>query len=103
VLGRYCRNENLFSLPEAIHKMTGMPAQRFGLNERGLIREGYFADLTLFDPRKIIDRATYSDPMRPAKGITGVWVNGFLSYTNKGVAPEHAGRFLFRGKTRWMQ
>ena len=103
VLGRYCRNENLFSLPEAIHKMTGMPAQRFGLNERGLIREGYFADLTLFDPRKIIDRATYSDPMRPAKGITGVWVNGFLSYTNKGVAPERAGRFLFRGKTRWMQ
>ena len=103
VLGRYCRCENLFSLPEAIRKMTGLPAQRFKLAERGMIREGYSADLTLFDPGKIIDRATYSDPMRPAKGIIGVWVNGVLSYTSKGVTPGRAGRFVRRGKTTWIQ
>ncbi len=101
VLGHYCRCENLFSLPEAIRKMTGLPAQRFKLAERGMIREGYSADLTLFDPGKIIDRATYSDPMRPAKGIAGVWVNGVLSYTAKGVTPNRAGRFVRRGKTTW--
>jgi N-acyl-D-amino-acid deacylase len=103
VLGHYCRYENLFPLPEAIRKMTGMPAQRFKLAERGIIREGYSADLVLFDPRKIIDRATYSDPIRPAKGIVGVWVNGILSYTAKGVTPNRAGRFLPRGKTHWIQ
>lgn len=103
VLGHYCRCENLFSLPEAIRKMTGLPAQRFRLAERGMIREGYSADLTLFDPGKIIDRATYSDPMRPAKGIVAVWVNGVLSYTSKGVTPGRAGRFVRRGKTTWIQ
>ena len=103
VLGHYCRYENLFPLPEAIRKMTGMPAQRFKLAERGIIREGYSADLVLFDPRQIIDRATYSDPIRPAKGIVGVWVNGILSYTAKGVTPNRAGRFLPRGKTNWIQ
>src|SRR5277367_660820 len=67
VLGRYCREENLFSLPEAIHKMTQMPAQRFGLAERGMIRRGYFADLVLFDPETILDTATFADPMRTAQ------------------------------------
>src|SRR5208337_3869766 len=76
VLGRYSREEKLMPLPEAVHKMTRMPAQRFGLAERGLIREGYCADLTLFDPGKIVDTATFSDPMRAAEGIAGVWVNG---------------------------
>jgi N-acyl-D-amino-acid deacylase len=103
VLGHYCRHENLFPLPEAIRKMTGMPAQRFNLAERGLIREGFYADLTLFDPRKIVDRATYADPTRPAKGIVGVWVNGVLSYTAKGATPNRAGRFVPRGKTHWIQ
>jgi N-acyl-D-aspartate/D-glutamate deacylase len=103
VLGRYSREEKLFPLPEAIHKMTGMPAQRFGLVERGLIREGYFADLVLFDPEKIIDTATFADPVRPAKGIEGVWVNGVLSYSAQGVTPNRGGRFLHRGKTTWIQ
>jgi N-acyl-D-amino-acid deacylase len=103
VLGRYCREENLFSLPRAVHKMTGMPAQRFGLAERGLIHEGYCADLTLFDPEKIIDTATFSDPARPAEGIAGVWVNGALSYNAQGPALQRAGRFVPRGKTDWIQ
>jgi N-acyl-D-aspartate/D-glutamate deacylase len=103
VLGRYCREEKLFALPEAVHKMTGMPAQRFGLAERGLIREGYCADLVLFDPESIIDAATFSDPVQPAVGIKGVWVNGILSYTNHGATHNRAGRFLPRGKTDWIQ
>ncbi|HTD95339.1 MAG TPA: D-aminoacylase [Edaphobacter sp.] len=103
VLGRYSREEKLFPLPEAIHKMTGMPAQRFGLAERGLIREGYFADLVLFNPEKIIDTATFSDPVQPSKGIEGVWVNGVLSYTDQGATHDRGGRFLRRGKTAWIQ
>jgi N-acyl-D-amino-acid deacylase len=102
-LGRYSREEKLFSLPEAIHKMTGMPAQRFGLAQRGLIRIGYAADLVLFNPESIIDTATFADPARPAEGIAGVWVNGVLSYTAQGATAHRAGRFLPRGKTAWIQ
>jgi N-acyl-D-amino-acid deacylase len=103
VLGRYSREEQLISLPEAVHKMTAMPAHRFGLAGRGLIREGYYADLVLFDPEKIIDTATFSDPVRAAEGIVGVWVNGVLSYTAKGATGNRAGQFVARGKTTWIQ
>jgi N-acyl-D-aspartate/D-glutamate deacylase len=103
VLGRYCREEKLFSLHTAIHKMTGMPEQRFGLARRGLIRKGYAADLVLFDPEAIIDAATFDDPIQPAHGITAVWVNGVLSYTSQGATENRAGRFLPRGKTPWIQ
>jgi len=103
VLGRYCREEKLFSLPEAIHKMTGMPAGRFGLAGRGLIRESFCADLVLFDPERIIDTATFADPVQPAQGIAAVWVNGVLSYTMNRATGERAGRFLARGRTTWIQ
>jgi N-acyl-D-amino-acid deacylase len=103
VLGRYCREEKLFSLADAVNKMTAMSAQRFGLAHRGLLREGNFADLTLFDPEKIIDTATFSEPMQPAKGIAGVWVNGVLSYNAQGSTNQRAGRFVPRGKTDWIQ
>jgi N-acyl-D-aspartate/D-glutamate deacylase len=103
VLGRYTRDEKLLTLPEAIHKMTQMPAQRFGLAERGLIRVGYHADLVLFNPEKVTDTATFDDPLRAAHGIEGVWVNGVLSYTAKGPTGERGGQFLPRGKTAWIQ
>ncbi len=103
VLGRYCREEKLFSLPEAIHKMTGMPAARFGLAGRGLIRESFCADLVLFDPERILDTATFADPVQPAQGIAAVWVNGVLSYTTSGATAERAGQFLARGRKTWMQ
>jgi N-acyl-D-amino-acid deacylase len=103
VLGRYCRDEELLSLPDAVYKMTGMPAQRFGLAYRGLIREGYCADLVLFDPDKIVDTATFADPVRTAEGIAGVWVNGVLSYTAEGATGLRAGQFVARGKTKWIQ
>lgn len=103
VLGRYCREEKLFSLPEAVRRMTGMPAQRFGLAERGLIRKGYYADLVLFDPDAILDTATFADPVQAAQGIAGVWVNGVPSYTERGATGERGGRFVPRGRTSWVQ
>jgi N-acyl-D-amino-acid deacylase len=96
VLGRYCREQKLFSLAAAVHKMTGMPARRFGLAERGMIGEGYAADLVLFDPDAIIDTATFAEPVQTAKGISHVWVNGVLSYTAAGATGDRAGRFLAR-------
>ncbi|HEY6491406.1 MAG: D-aminoacylase [Terracidiphilus sp.] len=103
VLGHYCREEKLFSLPQAIRKMTSLPAQRFGLAERGLIREGFHADLVLFDADRILDTATFSDPVSPAVGIENVWVNGALTYTAAGPTGQRAGRFLRREKTTWLQ
>jgi N-acyl-D-amino-acid deacylase len=83
--------------------MTAMPAKRFGIAGRGMIREGYCADLVLFDAAKIIDTATFSDPVRAAEGIRGVWVNGVLSYTLDGSTGNRAGQFIARGKTEWIQ
>ena len=104
VLGRYSRDEKLFTLPTAIHKMTQMPAQRFGLAQRGLIREGFFADLVLFDPAQINDLATFADPIRAsAKESPHVWVNGVPSYTKEGATGQRGGRFIPRGKTTWIQ
>jgi N-acyl-D-amino-acid deacylase len=103
VLGHYSREEKLLSLPAAIHKMTQMPAQRFGLEERGMIRQGYFADLVLFDPEKIKDTATFTDPVRASEGLVSVWVNGVLSYSTEGATAERGGRFIPRGKTSWLQ
>jgi N-acyl-D-aspartate/D-glutamate deacylase len=103
VLSHYCRELKLFTLPQAIRKMTSMPARRFGLKNRGAIAEGYYADLVLFDPEAIRDAATFSDPTRPAQGIHSVWVNGTLSYTSQGLTGSRAGRFLARAKTEWVQ
>ena len=103
VLGRYCRDEGLLSLPQAIHKMTTMPARRFGLAQRGAIAENYWADLVLFDAEKIHDTATFADPIRPAQGIARVWVNGTLSYTSQGLTGNRAGRYLPRAITQWLQ
>ena len=76
--------------------MTAMPAQRFGLAGVGMIREGYCADLVLFDAEKIIDTATFEEPVSAAKGIAAVWVNGVLSYTADGATGDRAGEFLLR-------
>jgi N-acyl-D-amino-acid deacylase len=99
VLGRYCRDEKLMPLAQAVHKMTGMPAERFGLAGRGLIREGYFADMVLFDPDTIRDTATFDEPVCPAEGIVRVWVNGVLTYRDRASAGSRSGRFLKRSAT----
>jgi N-acyl-D-amino-acid deacylase len=96
VLGVYSRELNLFSLAAAIHKMTGMPAARFGLAGRGFVREGYFADLVFFDPGLVRDTATFTESIRPAEGIDAVWVNGVLSYRARQHTGARGGRFLAR-------
>jgi N-acyl-D-aspartate/D-glutamate deacylase len=96
VLGHYCREERLFPLAKAVHKMTGMPAVQFGLTGRGRIEEGCHADLVLFDPEIIRDTATFSNPISAAEGIAAVWVNGVLSYQDGVAVGERAGRFLPR-------
>ena len=96
VLSRYCRELNLFDLPTAVNKMTGLPAREFRIKNRGRIEDGYNADLVLFDPEKIRDTATYNDPKKPAEGIEKVWVNGMLTYSNGKLLDGRAGRFLKR-------
>ncbi|MEA9995127.1 D-aminoacylase [Pseudomonas sp. 10B1] len=96
VLGHFSRDLGLFPLHTAVHKMTGLSAARFGLHERGEIREGYWADLVLFDPTRIRDVADFNDPQRAAEGIDAVWVNGQLSYAEGQVQGNRQGRFLPR-------
>ena len=100
VLGRYSRELKLFSMQTAIHKMTGLPAVRFGLTDRGLIKEGYSADLVLFNPETIRDTATFTSPISPAEGIAAVWVNGILSYREGTPTGQRGGRFLPRASSQ---
>ena len=98
VLGHYARDRELFPLAVAVNKMTGMSAERFGLAERGFIREGYWADLVLFDAATIRDAASFTDPMQPAEGIAAVWVNGELAWQQRQATGIRAGRFIARGQ-----
>jgi N-acyl-D-amino-acid deacylase len=76
LLGKYVREERLVSLGEAIRKLTSLPATNLGLDRRGLLREGFFADVVAFDPQTIADRATYEKPHQYAIGVRHVFVNG---------------------------
>jgi len=78
VLGEYVREQRVLTLAEAVHKMTGLPARRLGLRDRGQIRVDARADLVVFDPRRVADQATYDDPHRYAVGVEHVLVNGSL-------------------------
>jgi N-acyl-D-amino-acid deacylase len=99
VLGHYARDRKLFSLETAIHKMTGLPAARFGLAGRGLIEVGCAADLVVFNPEQVRDNATFSDPMRPASGIHQVFVNGQLSWQDGLGTSARAGQVIRRAIT----
>ncbi len=98
VLGHYCRDIGLLQLESAVFKMTGLPAAQFGLDKRGLIAPGNYADITVFDAQNIRDRATFSDPDLISEGVRHVFVNGGLSYEeNSSTAYSRHGRFLRRG------
>ncbi len=98
VLGRYVREERLFPLEEAVRKMTGLPARRFGLRERGELREGWSADITVFNPDTIADTATYDDPRRYPDGIEYVIVNGQVAGERGKQTAARAGQLLRRGQ-----
>jgi len=92
ILGRYVRDLRALSLEAAVHKMTGIPAQRMGLNARGLVREGYFADLVLFDPETVADQATFESTHQVSRGIRYVMVNGRLTMDDGQLTAERPGR-----------
>jgi N-acyl-D-amino-acid deacylase len=94
VLGRFVREKHWLTLPEAVRKMTSLPAQRLGLRDRGTLREGTFADLVLFDPETIVDRATFAKPMELPVGIKAVFVNGSKVWDLDHPTGERPGRVL---------
>jgi N-acyl-D-amino-acid deacylase len=93
-LGHYVRDEHLLPLEQAIRKITSLPAQRERLQDRGLLKPGYFADVTVFDPATIQDRATYQSPTQLSLGIKFVFVNGRVAFEGDHVTGEMAGSIL---------
>jgi N-acyl-D-amino-acid deacylase len=97
VIGHYARDRGLFALETAIRRMTGFSAEKFGLVDRGRIREGAFADLVVFDADAIIDAGTYANPNQYPLGIKTVIVNGVVAIDDDRVLGVRAGRVLGRG------
>ena len=96
VLGHYSRGLGLFPLETAVWKMSGLTADNFGLTDRGVIREGAYADLTVFDADSVGDAATFDDPERLSTGIDQVYVNGVLSWAAGQATGARCGRVLRR-------
>jgi len=93
-LGRYVRDQKLMPMEEAIRKITSMPAQREHLLNRGLIKIGFYADITVFDPAIIVDEATYQEPNQLSKGVDYVLVNGQIEFEHGSLTGAKAGRAL---------
>jgi N-acyl-D-amino-acid deacylase len=96
VLGHYARELGLFSMEEAVRRMTSLTAWRFGLRDRGVVREGAYADLVVLDERRVTDRATFEEPAVPADGIELVFVNGTAVWQEGGPTGARPGRALRR-------
>jgi len=97
LLARYVREEQILGLPEAIRKLTSLPARNLSLKERGLLTAGYFADIVIFNPATIRDHATYQKPHQLATGVDDVWVNGIQALKD-GVATGAASGKFIRGR-----
>jgi N-acyl-D-aspartate/D-glutamate deacylase len=97
VLGRSAREEGLLSVEEAVRRMTSLPAEKFRLAERGTLREGYWADIVVFDPEVVADTATYEEPRQYPNGMPYVLVNGAVEIDAGVPARSGAGRVLARG------
>lgn len=96
VLGRFVRDRKVLSLSEAVKKMTSLPANTFRLKRRGLVKEGFFADLVVFDPKTVLDQGDYREPNRPPVGISHVFVNGRASVRDGKIAGATWGMVLRR-------
>lgn len=96
VLGRYVREREVLTLEDAVRKMTSLNAAKVGLEKRGLLKPGYFADITLFDPKEVIDRADYTDPFHYNEGVEYVIVNGVIVLNKDVHTGEKPGRVLRR-------
>ncbi len=96
VLGVFVREKGWLTLPEAVRKMTSLPAQRLGWKDRGVLRQGAFADLVLFDPQTVVDRATFVEPTLRPEGIQKVFVNGELVWSEGKATGARPGRVLPR-------
>src|SRR5207245_10132564 len=96
--GKYVRDEHVLPLEMAIRKFTSLPAQREHLRDRGLLRQNYFADITIFDPQKVHDVATFDDPNRTSEGIEYVFVNGVFSVEEGKLTGQLGGRGLQIGR-----
>jgi N-acyl-D-aspartate/D-glutamate deacylase len=95
VLGRYVRDLQVLTLEDAVRKMTSFPAQRLGLSDRGVLREGLKADLAVFDPSVVRDRATFERPHQYAEGVSLVVVNGEVVFENGAMTGKRPGRVLY--------
>jgi N-acyl-D-amino-acid deacylase len=94
ILGHYVRDKQLISLTDAVRRMTSLAASTFGIEQRGLIKQGYWADLVLFNPDTIADAATYDEPKKLATGIDAVFVNGKLAFQNGQYTQSGSGEML---------
>ncbi|GAG37250.1 unnamed protein product, partial [marine sediment metagenome] len=97
ILGEYVRERGVLSREEAIRKMTSLPATFLGLQDRGLVKEGFWADLVVFDPNTVRNRATYGDPFRRPEGIPYVFVNGELAVDLGEPTAALSGKVLRHG------
>lgn len=97
VLGRYVRELGVIRLEEAVRKMTSLPAQTFRLKNKGLLKEGFDADIVLFDPETVIDKGTYDEPYQKPEGIFWVFVNGRIAVENGKLTGAASGRIFKRG------
>jgi N-acyl-D-amino-acid deacylase len=98
VYARYVRDEKLMPLEEAVRKMTSLPASNLGIARRGMLKEGYFADVVVFDPQTIQDHATFEKPMQYATGVSEVWVNGVAVIRDGEHTGAKPGRVVRRGR-----
>ena len=111
VLAHYCRERGLFTLEQAVHKMTGLSARTFHLHQRGQLQVGWFADIVVFDAAQVQDRASYEQPLQVSEGIVAVFVNGVPSWCGGAAASMgRAGQMGLTGLTgltgragRWLQ
>lgn len=94
VLGHYAREEGLLTVESAVHKMTGMAAERFGLRGRGVVRDGAHADLVVFDPETVADAATYAEPLLPATGLRAVVAAGEVVVRDGTLTAARPGRII---------